>query len=50
VLDPRLRTRSYGGRFLEALPPAPVTFDLDDIDRFFADEAPRSTRPPAPAG
>jgi len=35
VLDPRLRTKSYGGRFLEALPPAPVTFDLDDIDRFF---------------
>ena len=35
VLDPRLRTRGYGGRFLEAFPPAPVTYDLDDIDRFF---------------
>lgn len=38
VLDPRLRTRLYGGRFLEELPPAPVTASLDDIDRFFAEQ------------
>jgi ATP-dependent DNA helicase DinG len=37
VLDPRLRTMGYGRRFRESLPPAPVTHDLDDIARFFAD-------------
>lgn len=36
VLDPRLRTMGYGRRFLESLPPAPVTHDLDAIARFFA--------------
>ena len=36
VLDPRLRTMGYGRRFLASLPPAPVTSDLDDIERFFA--------------
>jgi ATP-dependent DNA helicase DinG len=35
VLDPRLRTMGYGRRFLESLPPAPVTSRLDDIERFF---------------
>ena len=35
VLDPRLRTMSYGRRFLESLPPAPVTHDLDAVGRFF---------------
>ena len=35
VLDPRLRTMGYGRRFLASLPPAPVTHDLDMIDRFF---------------
>jgi ATP-dependent DNA helicase DinG len=35
VLDPRLRTTGYGRRFLSALPPAPVTHDLDAIARFF---------------
>jgi ATP-dependent DNA helicase DinG len=38
ILDPRLRTMGYGRRFLEALPPAPVTDDLDDIARFFGGE------------
>jgi hypothetical protein len=28
---------AYGRRFLTSLPPAPVTYDLDDIERFFAD-------------
>jgi ATP-dependent DNA helicase DinG len=36
VLDPRLRSMGYGRRFLNSLPPAPVTTDLHDIDRFFA--------------
>ena len=35
VLDPRLRSMGYGRRFLAALPPAPVTSELDDIARFF---------------
>jgi len=34
VLDPRIRTKSYGARFLEALPPAPVTSRLQDVERF----------------
>jgi ATP-dependent DNA helicase DinG len=29
ILDPRLRTRGYGRRFLDALPPAPLAGDLD---------------------
>jgi len=36
ILDPRLRTKGYGGRFLASLPPAPVTHDVRDIERFFA--------------
>jgi ATP-dependent DNA helicase DinG len=36
VLDPRLRTMAYGQRFLDSFPPAPVTFDLSAIERFFA--------------
>jgi ATP-dependent DNA helicase DinG len=36
ILDPRLVTMSYGRRFLDALPPAPVTRQLDDITRFLA--------------
>jgi ATP-dependent DNA helicase DinG len=35
VLDPRLRTMGYGRRFLEALPPSPMTHDLRDLERFF---------------
>jgi ATP-dependent DNA helicase DinG len=35
VLDPRLRTMAYGRRFLDSFPPAPVTHDLRDIERFF---------------
>jgi ATP-dependent DNA helicase DinG len=34
VLDPRLRTMGYGRRFLSALPPAPVTHEIEDIARF----------------
>jgi ATP-dependent DNA helicase DinG len=36
VLDPRLRTMGYGRRFLDSLPPAPVTHDLAAIERFLA--------------
>jgi ATP-dependent DNA helicase DinG len=36
VLDPRLRTMGYGRRFLESLPPSPITQDLAEITRFFA--------------
>ncbi len=35
ILDPRLRTRGYGRRFLASLPPAPLTTDLGEIERFF---------------
>ena len=35
ILDPRLRTMGYGRRFLDSLPPAPVTHDLDAVERFF---------------
>jgi ATP-dependent DNA helicase DinG len=36
VLDPRLRTMGYGRRFLDSLPPAPITHAIDDVRRFFA--------------
>lgn len=36
ILDTRLRTRAYGRRFLEALPPCPVVSELDAVGRFFA--------------
>ena len=36
VLDPRLRTMGYGRRFLESLPPAPITHAVEDVRRFFA--------------
>ena len=35
VLDPRLRTKGYGRRFLGSLPPAPVVHDLWRIEAFF---------------
>jgi ATP-dependent DNA helicase DinG len=38
VLDPRLRTKGYGRRFIASLPPAPVVHDLSDIDTFFSGE------------
>ncbi len=41
ILDPRLRTKAYGRRFLASLPPAPLTHDLDDLARFFADSTAR---------
>jgi ATP-dependent DNA helicase DinG len=38
ILDPRLQTMGYGRRFLASLPPAPITRNLEDIERFFARE------------
>jgi len=35
VLDPRLRTKGYGQRFMASLPPAPVVSDLDTVEAFF---------------
>lgn len=35
ILDPRLKTMAYGRRFLDSLPPAAVTYDLRDVERFF---------------
>jgi ATP-dependent DNA helicase DinG len=35
VLDPRLRTKGYGRRFLASLPPAPLVHDLDAVEAFF---------------
>ena len=35
VLDPRIRSKGSGARFLEALPPAPVVTRLEEITRFF---------------
>ncbi len=37
ILDPRLRTRGYGRRFLEALPPAPLAGDLGAVAEFLGD-------------
>ena len=37
VLDPRLRTKGYGRRFLASLPPAPVVHDFDGVEAFFLD-------------
>ncbi|MGE3177894.1 MAG: ATP-dependent DNA helicase [Vicinamibacterales bacterium] len=34
VLDPRLRTKGYGRRFLASLPPAPVVQELDAVEAF----------------
>jgi ATP-dependent DNA helicase DinG len=36
VLDPRLRTKGYGRRFLASLPPAPVVHDLAAVEGFFS--------------
>src|SRR5262249_49229599 len=35
ILDPRLKTMRYGRRFLQSMPPAPVTHDLASLDMFF---------------
>jgi ATP-dependent DNA helicase DinG len=39
ILDPRLQTMGYGRRFLAAMPPAPITRNLADVERFFQSTA-----------
>ncbi len=34
LFDARVQTGSYGRRFLDSLPPAPITHELDDVRRF----------------
>jgi ATP-dependent DNA helicase DinG len=36
ILDPRVRTKAYGARFLASLPPAPLVHELSAIERFFS--------------
>jgi len=36
VLDPRIRTKGYGRRFLASIPPAPVVHELDALTTFMA--------------
>jgi ATP-dependent DNA helicase DinG len=36
VLDPRLRTKGYGRRFIASLPPAPVVQNFASIEAFFS--------------
>jgi ATP-dependent DNA helicase DinG len=36
VLDPRIRTKGYGRRFLASIPPAPVVHELDALSIFMA--------------
>jgi ATP-dependent DNA helicase DinG len=36
VLDPRLKTKGYGRRFVASLPPAPVVHDLSQVSAFFS--------------
>jgi ATP-dependent DNA helicase DinG len=37
ILDPRLRTKGYGRRFIASLPPAPIVHDFDSVEAFFLD-------------
>ncbi len=37
LCDPRVTGKAYGKVFLESLPPMPVTRDLTDVERFYAD-------------
>jgi len=37
ILDPRLRTKGYGRRFVASLPPAPAVYDLTRVGAFFDD-------------
>lgn len=35
ICDARLKSKGYGRKFLDALPPMPVTSDLRDVERFY---------------
>jgi ATP-dependent DNA helicase DinG len=43
VLDPRLRTKGYGRRFVASLPPAPLVHDLGRVSAFFSHASPSKT-------
>jgi len=45
VLDPRLRTKGYGRRFLSSLPPARIVHDVRQIDAFLASDEPDADAP-----
>jgi ATP-dependent DNA helicase DinG len=47
VLDPRLRTASYGRLFLNSLPPCRVTSSLAEVERFFEAGSESEDRQPA---
>ena len=36
ILDPRLKTKGYGTKIVRSLPPATLSTDLSDVQRFFA--------------
>jgi len=36
ILDPRLRTKGYGRRFIASLPPPPIVHELDQVQAFFS--------------
>ncbi|HEV7397736.1 MAG TPA: helicase C-terminal domain-containing protein, partial [Pyrinomonadaceae bacterium] len=40
VLDPRLKTKSYGRTFLQSLPPCRVTSNIDELARMFYQRTP----------
>ena len=44
LLDPRVRTKGYGRRFLASLPPAPITHDLSDVATFLANSHDQMSR------
>ncbi len=41
ILDPRIRTKSYGAVFLQSLPSCPITTRIEDVERFFERHASR---------
>ncbi len=44
VLDPRLKTKSYGRTFLQSLPPCRTTSNIDELARIFYRRSPQTTR------
>ena len=40
ILDPRVRTKGYGRRFIASLPPSQLVHELDSIAAFFPPDGP----------
>jgi len=40
ILDPRIRTKTYGEAFLASLSEYPVTYRIEDVERFFGSTGP----------